>query len=180
VGLSSVLVIPAYGCIIFEKCRSLHDFHQNPMNCAFGRRSIVYLPEVSSTLRSRESCAVLALSCANLAQALRGICLDNVLHKSCTNLFRCCSTRYNGRSCSNSHNSSRSSNDSSSTSTSSSHTSGGFVSSVTRHRRLLDIVGYSTSSVTRHRRLLNIVGDSTSSTLSTIEIRRLIKNIQDY
>jgi hypothetical protein len=48
------------------------------------------------------------------------------------------------------------------------------VSSVTRHRRLLDIVGYSTSSVTRHRRLLDIVGYSTSSTLSTIEIRRLI------
>jgi hypothetical protein len=31
------------------------------------------------------------------------------------------------------------------------------TSSVTRHRRLLDIVGYSSSSVTRHRRLLNIV-----------------------
>jgi hypothetical protein len=29
--------------------------------------------------------------------------------------------------------------------------------SVTRHRRLLDIVGYSTSSVTQHRRLLIIV-----------------------
>jgi hypothetical protein len=35
--------------------------------------------------------------------------------------------------------------------------------SVTRHRRLLDIVGYSTSSATQHRRLLNIVGYSTSS-----------------
>jgi hypothetical protein len=54
------------------------------------------------------------------------------------------------------------------------------TSSVTRHRRLLDIVGYSTSSVTQHRRLLNIVGDSTSSTLSTIGIMSLIKNIQDY
>jgi hypothetical protein len=53
------------------------------------------------------------------------------------------------------------------------------TSSVTQHRRLLDVVGYSTSSVTQHRRLLNIVGDSTSPTLSTIEIRRLIKNIQD-
>jgi hypothetical protein len=42
------------------------------------------------------------------------------------------------------------------------------------------IVGYSTSSVTQHRRLLNIFGYSTSSTLSTIEIRRLIKKIQDY
>jgi hypothetical protein len=36
------------------------------------------------------------------------------------------------------------------------------------------------SSATQHRRLLNIVGYQTSSTLSTIEIRRLIKEIQDY
>jgi hypothetical protein len=54
------------------------------------------------------------------------------------------------------------------------------TSSVTQHRRLLNIVGYSISSVTHNRRLLNIVGDSTSFTLSTLEIRRLIKNIQDY
>jgi hypothetical protein len=38
-----------------------------------------------------------------------------------------------------------------------------YMQSVTQHRRLLDIVGYSTSSATRHRRLLNIVGYSTSS-----------------
>jgi hypothetical protein len=38
-----------------------------------------------------------------------------------------------------------------------------FTSSVTQHRRILDIVGYSTSSATQHRRLLNIVGYSTSS-----------------
>ena len=36
-------------------------------------------------------------------------------------------------------------------------------SSATQHRRLLNIVGYSTSSATQHRRLLNIVGYSTSS-----------------
>jgi hypothetical protein len=53
------------------------------------------------------------------------------------------------------------------------------TTSVTRHRRLLNIVGYSTSSGTQHRRLLNIVGDSISPTLSTIEIRRRIKKIRD-
>jgi hypothetical protein len=31
------------------------------------------------------------------------------------------------------------------------------IASITRHRRLLDIVGYSTSAVTQHRRWLNIV-----------------------
>ena len=37
------------------------------------------------------------------------------------------------------------------------------ASLATQHRRLLNIVGYSTSSATQHRRLLNIVGYSTSS-----------------
>jgi hypothetical protein len=37
------------------------------------------------------------------------------------------------------------------------------TSSTTQHRRLLNIVNYSTSSVTQHRQLLNIVGYSTSS-----------------
>jgi hypothetical protein len=46
------------------------------------------------------------------------------------------------------------------------------------------IVGYSTSSATQHRRLLNIIGYSTSSVTQhrqpcPIEIRRLIKKIQD-
>jgi hypothetical protein len=40
---------------------------------------------------------------------------------------------------------------------------------VTQRRRLLNVVGYSTSA-----------GYSTSSTLSTIKIRRLSENIQDY
>jgi hypothetical protein len=39
----------------------------------------------------------------------------------------------------------------------------------TQQQQQQQLVGYSTSSVTLHRRLLNIVGDSTSSTLSTIE-----------
>jgi hypothetical protein len=49
----------------------------------------------------------------------------------------------------------------------------------TRHRRVCQIIMCMSSSATQHCRLLNIVDYSTSSTLSTIEIKRLIKNIQD-
>jgi hypothetical protein len=49
------------------------NFYKSPMNLAFGWGSTLYPLKVSSKLYSRESCAVTALSCPDLAQVVRGI-----------------------------------------------------------------------------------------------------------
>jgi hypothetical protein len=77
-----------HGCTFLDKSHNLHAFPKRPNNFAFAWGSILHILKVSLQLHSRESSAVVALSCADLAQGLRDILLDDVSRMSCANVFK--------------------------------------------------------------------------------------------